>query len=54
MLSELIDREILNLWPEEKFLPSTDPGDQVSLSFESSNHSLMPPDQIYIKKFGNA
>ena len=58
VLSELIDREILNLWPDETLgvfaAFDRDPGDQVSLSFESSNHSLMPPDQIYIKKFGNA
>ena len=56
--TKLPDQEILNLWPEETLgvfaVIDHDPGDQIELSVESSNHDLIPTDQIQLEKMGNA
>ena len=58
VVSELIDREVMNLWPEETLgvfsAFDRDPGDEVVLAFESSNHDVLPPERIELKKLGNA
>jgi len=58
VVSELIDREILNIWPEETLgvfsAFDRDPGDEVVLTIESSNHDLLPPERIELEKLGSA
>ena len=57
-VSELTDREIVNLWPEETLgvfsAIDRDPGDEVELTIESSNQDLLPPERIELEKLGDA
>ena len=58
VVSELVDREIMNLWPEETLgvfsAFDRDPGDEVVLTIESSNHDVLPPEGMELEKMGSA
>jgi len=58
VVSGLIDREVMNLWPEETLgvfsAFDRDPGDEVVLTIESSNHDVLPPEGMELEKMGSA